>query len=135
MGEFENRKDLKGFTVENVYWLIHFVHGIPKKPHSQTHTAIQKMESLSGSYTATCHLWRTDVNWRERKRTKAARRNIDLYSSAVFFPASPKPPQFRNSCRSRRPTRCDLTQHPLACRLSRKASPPLKLPSPSHKRC
>ena len=133
MGESENLRDLRGFPVEKVYRLIHFACGITKKPHPQTQTAIQKMESLSGSYTAICHRWRTDGNWKERKRTRAVKKNIDLYS-AVFFKISSRPPQNSNSCRSRRPIGCDLTLHPLARRLTRKAFQPLKRQLPSHTR-
>lgn len=98
MGESENQRDLK---VEKVYGLIHLVCGITKKKtHPQTPTAIQEMESLSRYYTAICHLWRTDVNWKERKRTGAVKKNIDLYS-AVIFKISPKPPQNSDSHRSR----------------------------------
>lgn len=134
MGESENLRDLKGFTVEKLYRLIHFACGITKKNHPQTHTVIQKMESLSGSYAVICHLWRTDVNWKERKRTRAVKKNIDLYS-AVFFKISSKPPQNSNLCRSRRPISCELTLHPLARRLTRKAFHPLKWQLPSPKRC
>lgn len=50
------------------------------------------MESLSDYYTVICHLWRTDANWKERERTRAVKKNIDLYSAA-FFKISSKPPQ------------------------------------------
>lgn len=106
---------------------------LQKKNHPQTPTAIQEMESLSRYYTAICHLWRTDVNWKERKRTGAVKKNIDLYS-AVVFKISPKPPQNSDSRRSRWPTSCDLTLHPLGRRLSRKAFHPPKGQLPSHKR-
>lgn len=121
MGECENPRDLKGFTVAKAHPSIHFVCETAKKPHPQTCSVIQKMESLSGSYTAICHLWRTDVNWKERKRTRAVKKNIDLYS-AVFSNVSSKPPQNSNACRSRRPIGCDLTPRPRARRLPRNGS-------------
>lgn len=73
--------------MKKIYRLIHFVCGITRKNHPQSHSVIQPMENLSGSYTAICHLWRTDVNWKERKRIRTVKKIlICAQLSSLTFP-------------------------------------------------
>lgn len=114
--------------MKEIYRLIHFVCGITRKKHPQSHTVTQQMENLSGSYTAICHPWRTDINWKERKRIKTVKKIlICAQLSSLTFP-----PKLRRAAKVTRAKDRGLCWTPQA---HHKHPPPPKTAAASPKRC